>query len=81
MSLLLSLGNISLEKSKRIKPCAWLPDQGWEDIILLSEIFPDNFGNLPADVEKHLTVWQEVSSCSLSAPSLPHVSAIPMLNL
>ncbi|KAF4011790.1 hypothetical protein G4228_003492 [Cervus hanglu yarkandensis] len=52
-------GNISLEKSKRIKPCAWLSDQGWEDIILLSEIFPDNFGNLPADVEKHLTVWQE----------------------
>ncbi|KAI4568749.1 hypothetical protein MJG53_014367 [Ovis ammon polii x Ovis aries] len=52
-------GNISLEKSKRTKPCAWLSDQGWEDIMLLSEIFPDNFGNLPADVEKHLTVWQE----------------------
>uniref|UniRef100_UPI000FC45FB7 Dynein axonemal heavy chain 10 n=1 Tax=Bos taurus TaxID=9913 RepID=UPI000FC45FB7 len=52
-------GNISLEKSKRTKPCAWLSDQGWEDIMLLSEVFPDNFGNLPADVEKHLTVWQE----------------------
>uniref|UniRef100_A0A8C2R8N1 AAA+ ATPase domain-containing protein n=1 Tax=Capra hircus TaxID=9925 RepID=A0A8C2R8N1_CAPHI len=58
-SLLLLLGNISLEKSKRTKPCTWLSDQGWEDIMLLSEIFPDNFGNLPADVEKHLTVWQE----------------------
>eukprot|EP00069_Balaena_mysticetus_P013367 bmy_01484T0 len=52
-------GNISLEKSKRKKPCAWLSDQGWEDIILLSETFPDNFGTLPDDVEKHLTVWQE----------------------
>ncbi|XP_054939143.1 dynein axonemal heavy chain 10-like isoform X1 [Physeter macrocephalus] len=52
-------GNTSLEKSKRKKPCAWLSDQGWEDIILLSEMFPDNFGALPDDVEEHLTVWQE----------------------
>ncbi|XP_039735198.1 dynein axonemal heavy chain 10 [Pteropus medius] len=52
-------GNISLEKSKRKKPCAWLSDQGWEDIILLSEMFPDNFKHLPDDVEKHLSVWQE----------------------
>uniref|UniRef100_A0A8D1JL20 AAA+ ATPase domain-containing protein n=1 Tax=Sus scrofa TaxID=9823 RepID=A0A8D1JL20_PIG len=52
-------GNISLEKSKRKKPCAWLSDQGWEDIILLSEMFPDSFGSLPDDVEKHVTVWQE----------------------
>ncbi|XP_036076372.1 dynein heavy chain 10, axonemal isoform X2 [Rousettus aegyptiacus] len=52
-------GNISLEKSKRKKPCAWLSDQGWEDIILLSEMFPDNFEHLPDDVEKHLSVWQE----------------------
>lgn len=52
-------GNISLEKSKRKKPCAWLSDQGWEDIILLSEMFPDNFKHLPDDVEKHPSVWQE----------------------
>ncbi|XP_069353305.1 dynein axonemal heavy chain 10 isoform X1 [Eulemur rufifrons] len=52
-------GNISLEKSKRKKPCAWLSDQGWEDIILLSEMFSDDFGQLPDDVENHQTVWQE----------------------
>uniref|UniRef100_A0A452SER6 Dynein axonemal heavy chain 10 n=1 Tax=Ursus americanus TaxID=9643 RepID=A0A452SER6_URSAM len=52
-------GNISLEKSQRKKPCAWLSDQGWEDIMLLSEMFSDNFGNLPDDVEKHVAVWQE----------------------
>ncbi|XP_012518857.1 PREDICTED: dynein heavy chain 10, axonemal [Propithecus coquereli] len=52
-------GNISLEKSKRKKPCAWLSDQGWEDIILLSEMFSDDFGRLPDDVENHQTVWQE----------------------
>ncbi|VFV23646.1 dynein heavy chain axonemal [Lynx pardinus] len=52
-------GNISLEKSHRKKPCAWLSDQGWEDIMLLSEVFSDSFGNLPDDVEKHPSVWQE----------------------
>ncbi|XP_013358995.1 PREDICTED: dynein heavy chain 10, axonemal isoform X2 [Chinchilla lanigera] len=52
-------GNISLEKSKRKKPCLWLSDQGWEDVILLSEMFPDDFGQLPDDVENHLLVWQE----------------------
>ncbi|KAM9193992.1 dynein axonemal heavy chain 10 [Dugong dugon] len=52
-------GNISLEKSKRKKPCAWLSDQGWEDIILLSEMFSQDFGSLPDDVEKHQAVWQD----------------------
>ncbi|XP_053061953.1 dynein axonemal heavy chain 10 isoform X4 [Acinonyx jubatus] len=52
-------GNISLEKSHRKKPCAWLSDQGWEDIMLLSEMFSGSFGNLPDDVEKHPAVWQE----------------------
>uniref|UniRef100_A0A673VC35 Dynein axonemal heavy chain 10 n=1 Tax=Suricata suricatta TaxID=37032 RepID=A0A673VC35_SURSU len=52
-------GNLSLEKSPRKKPCTWLPDQGWEDIMLLSEMFSDSFGNLPDDVEKHPAVWQE----------------------
>ncbi|XP_006149290.1 dynein heavy chain 10, axonemal [Tupaia chinensis] len=52
-------GNISLEKSKRKKPCTWLPDQGWEDIILLSELFPDKFQHLPDDVEAHHALWQE----------------------
>ncbi|XP_021567645.1 dynein heavy chain 10, axonemal [Carlito syrichta] len=52
-------GNISLEKSTRKKPCTWLSDQGWEDIILLSEMFPDIFGQLPGDVESHQIIWQE----------------------
>lgn len=65
------LGNISLEKSKRKKPCAWLPDQGWEDIMLLSELFSEDFGSLPDDVEKHPTVWQEVSPHSLPRHPVP----------
>ncbi|KAF7484145.1 hypothetical protein GHT09_004373 [Marmota monax] len=52
-------GNISLEKSQRKKPCPWLSDQGWEDVILLSEMFSNNFGQLPGDVEDNITLWQE----------------------
>lgn len=64
-------GNISLEKSKRKKPCAWLSDQGWEDINLLSELFADTFGNLPGDVEKHTATWQEVWPPALPPPHSP----------
>ncbi|XP_071880489.1 dynein axonemal heavy chain 10 isoform X1 [Anas platyrhynchos] len=51
-------GNISLEKSTRKKPFAWLPDQGWEDLIRLSELFPEQFESLPDDVEKNPDVWK-----------------------
>ncbi|XP_063171723.1 dynein axonemal heavy chain 10 [Candoia aspera] len=51
-------GNISLEKSARKKPCLWLSDQGWEDIIRVSELFPEIFGCLPYDVEENLSDWK-----------------------
>ncbi|XP_041266334.1 dynein heavy chain 10, axonemal [Onychostruthus taczanowskii] len=51
-------GNISLEKSARKKPFAWLPDQGWEDLIRLSELFPEKFEYLPDDVEDNPDVWK-----------------------
>ncbi|KAM6052185.1 dynein axonemal heavy chain 10 [Chlamydotis macqueenii] len=51
-------GNISLEKSARKKPYPWLPDQGWEDLIRLSEQFPEKFESLPDDVEKNPDVWK-----------------------
>ncbi|XP_022608125.1 dynein heavy chain 10, axonemal [Seriola dumerili] len=51
-------GNLSLEKSKRKKPCDWLSDQGWEDIVKLAELFPEQFGSLPDDVEKNSTEWK-----------------------
>uniref|UniRef100_U3K3Y5 Dynein-1, subspecies f n=1 Tax=Ficedula albicollis TaxID=59894 RepID=U3K3Y5_FICAL len=51
-------GNISLEKSARKKPHAWLPDQGWEDLIRLSELFPEKFESLPDDVEENPDVWK-----------------------
>ncbi|XP_027024931.2 dynein axonemal heavy chain 10 isoform X2 [Tachysurus fulvidraco] len=50
-------GNLSLEKSKRKKPCDWLPEQGWEDIVRLSELFQNEFGSLIGDIEKNPTEW------------------------
>ncbi|XP_025020180.1 dynein heavy chain 10, axonemal, partial [Python bivittatus] len=51
-------GNISLEKSARKKPGLWLSDQGWEDIIRVSDLFPENFGSLPYDLEENLSDWK-----------------------
>ncbi|XP_036382121.1 dynein heavy chain 10, axonemal [Megalops cyprinoides] len=51
-------GNLSLEKSQRKKPCAWLPDQGWEDIVRLAELFPNEFGTLPDDIENNMDEWK-----------------------
>ena len=53
-------GNIALEKSKRRKPFAWFPDEGWEDCIRLAELFPDNFGGLLEDIERNEKVWLKV---------------------
>uniref|UniRef100_A0A8C9TU55 Dynein axonemal heavy chain 10 n=1 Tax=Scleropages formosus TaxID=113540 RepID=A0A8C9TU55_SCLFO len=52
-------GNLSLEKSRRKKPCAWLPPQSWEDLIRLSELFQNNFGSLPDDMEKNAEEWEQ----------------------
>nr|XP_028567040.1 dynein heavy chain 10, axonemal isoform X2 [Podarcis muralis] len=51
-------GNISLEKSARKKPCAWLSDQGWEDVIRVSELFPEEFGSLASDLEDNPDEWK-----------------------
>ncbi|XP_062273833.1 dynein axonemal heavy chain 10 [Scomber scombrus] len=59
-------GNLSLEKSNRKKPLDWLPDQGWEDIVKLAELFPEQFGSLPDDMEKNSAYWK--SWYDLDAP-------------
>lgn len=50
-----------MEKSARKKPCAWLSDQGWEDVIRVSELFPEEFGSLASDLEDNPDEWKAVS--------------------
>ncbi|XP_052801261.1 dynein axonemal heavy chain 10-like isoform X3 [Mya arenaria] len=52
-------GNIALEKSKRKKPFAWFPEEGWEDVIRLSEVFSDKFGSLLEDIERNEKAWKK----------------------
>ncbi|XP_077995609.1 dynein axonemal heavy chain 10-like isoform X2 [Glandiceps talaboti] len=52
-------GNISLDKSKRGKPAKWIPDQGWEDIMRLSEVSPDVFSNFPSDLDRDHMDWRK----------------------
>ena len=57
-------GNLSLEKSSRRKPYDWIPDQGWEDLIRLQEVCPEEFGTLADDVERNEKQWKTVSCLS-----------------
>jgi len=52
-------GNLSLEKSKTLKPHDWIPNQGWEDIVKLAEVCPEVFGKLPDDVSANGPIWQK----------------------
>lgn len=58
------IGNLALEKSTRKNPCDWLPDQGWEDVVKLAELFPEQFGSLPDDIENNTSDWKSVSDHS-----------------
>ena len=53
-------GNISLEKSSRSKPFAWIPEQGWEDIQRLMTVTPEAFSSLSDDIERNGNEWKEV---------------------
>ena len=52
-------GNLSLEKSPREKPFDWIPAQGWEDAVHLSNEFPDVFGDLLDSIEKNEPIWKK----------------------
>ncbi|XP_063540762.1 dynein axonemal heavy chain 10 [Cydia strobilella] len=52
-------GNVSLEKAARANPTTWLPNAGWQDIIKLSNDFPDAFASLPDHISRGVEDWQE----------------------
>jgi len=51
-------GNVSLEPAERAKPFAWLPDECWKHMSLLSEQFTEKFGTLLDDFAEHEYKWK-----------------------
>jgi len=51
-------GNVSLEPAERAKPFAWLPDECWKHMSLLSEQFSEKFGTLLDDFAEHEYKWK-----------------------
>lgn len=52
-------GSVSLEKSERLCPAKWLSDKGWEDLLKLSQDFPEEFGEIPQHFSENLADWRE----------------------
>lgn len=52
-------GSVSLEKSERVCLAKWMSEKGWEDLVKLSESFPEQFGGLPDHIDQNLSEWRD----------------------
>lgn len=53
-------GDISIEKSERENPTEWLHTAGWNDILKLSNEFPEKFSTLPDELQHNSSEWKKV---------------------
>lgn len=53
-------GSMALEKSVKSNPTRWLPQTGWEDVLKLTNDFPDKFEQLPEELRDYAEDWKEV---------------------
>eukprot|EP01135_Chromosphaera_perkinsii_P009070 Nk52_evm1s1607 gene=Nk52_evmTU1s1607 len=51
-------GNVSLTKSSRAKPCEWITEQGFEDMIMLETICDSRFSSLIDDLSVAEDSWK-----------------------
>lgn len=51
-------GSVSLEKSVRRCPVAWITEKGWQDVQRLETDFVERFGGLCDHIEANTAVWQ-----------------------
>ncbi len=56
---------MSLEKSKRQKPHKWVTDEGWHDLVKLSELLPELFGSVLDDITQNENIWRVVCSSAI----------------
>lgn len=53
-------GNVALEKTARNNPTQWLSPSGWNDVLKLANDFPDQFDELPGQLEQEENEWKMV---------------------
>lgn len=53
-------GNVTLEKSPRTNPTRWLRTKGWDDVLKLSNDFPQHFSQLPEVLQNRADEWKTV---------------------
>jgi dynein heavy chain len=65
-------GDISLEQPSQSNPFTWMLDQGWKDLLKLSQL-NTNFGLIPEQVQKHEAAWKHWSRLDT-----PETAEIPL---
>lgn len=51
-------GSVSLEKTEKQCPAKWMSAKGWEDLLKLSETFPD-FSDIPQHLVGNMSEWKD----------------------
>jgi dynein heavy chain, axonemal len=52
-------GSMALEKCDRPCPAKWLSEKGWQDLVKLSEDFPEAFATVPDHLNANLADWRD----------------------
>ncbi|XP_047348543.1 dynein axonemal heavy chain 10 isoform X3 [Vespa velutina] len=52
-------GCVTTKISSRVNPTTWLATSGWEDLLKLSNDFPETFASLPDDITKNSDHWKD----------------------
>ncbi|CAH1165598.1 unnamed protein product [Phyllotreta striolata] len=50
-------GSISLEKTEIPSPAPWISTQNWDNIVKMSQEFPESFSNIVEEIQKEPNVW------------------------
>lgn len=52
-------GSVSFDRSdEQSTPAKWMTEKGWDDLLRLSEDFPEQFGGIPEHFMANMTLWQ-----------------------
>lgn len=57
-------GSVTLEKTQKVNPAKWLSPSGWEDVLKLANDFPQQFAELPIQLQDRNIEWKKVRNTS-----------------